>query len=88
MGGRYYSLESGFFEVFVTPFPDAGTRWLIGEGTDPAWSPDGSEVYYRSGSRLMAARVETTAGVRVLSRRVALNRTLVIVRPVGDAHGR
>jgi Tol biopolymer transport system component len=100
----YYSLDSGYFEIYVTEFPDTGTRWLIAEGTDPAWSPDGSEIYYRSGSRLMAARIDTASGVRVLSRRVAFEpfmpplyddyaihpngRTLALVRPVGDARGR
>jgi hypothetical protein len=49
----YYALDSGYFEIFVTAFPDTSTRWLIVEGTDPAWSPDGSEIYYRSGSHLM-----------------------------------
>jgi Tol biopolymer transport system component len=100
----YYSLDSGYFEIYVTPFPDTGTRSLIGEGTDPSWSPDGSEIYYRNGSRLMAARIDTALGVRVLSRRLVIEpfspplyddydihpdgRTLVLVRPVGDARGR
>ena len=68
----YYSLESGYFEVYVTPFPDAGTRWLIADGTDPAWSPRGDEVYYRSGNRLMAARIDAAGAIRVLSRRVVI----------------
>lgn len=100
----YYSLVSGYFEVYVTPFPDADTQWLIAEGTDPSWSPDGAEIYYRSGSRLMAARIDTAAGIRVVSRRVVIEpfspplyddydihpdgRTLVVVRPAGDAQGR
>jgi eukaryotic-like serine/threonine-protein kinase len=100
----YYSLDSGYFEIYVTEFPDTGARWLIAEGTDPAWSPDGSEIYYRSGSRLMAARIDLASGVRVLSRRVVFEpfmpplyddyaihpngRTLAVVRPVGDARGR
>jgi serine/threonine-protein kinase len=100
----YYSLEPSGFEVYVTPFPEGAARWLIAEGTDPAWAHDGSEIYYRSADRLMAARVDTAAGVRVLSRRVAVdpfspplyddydstpdNRALVMVRPLGDAIGR
>jgi eukaryotic-like serine/threonine-protein kinase len=99
----YYELESGRFEVYVTPFPDGGTRWLITDdgGSDPTWAPDGREVYYRSGDRLMAARIETQAGVRVVSRRLVVQpflpplyddydihpdgRTLVLVRPADDA---
>ena len=41
----YYTLETGIFEVYVTPFPEGGTRWLIAEGTNPTWSPDDTEVY-------------------------------------------
>jgi hypothetical protein len=90
--------------VCVAPFPGGGGRWSIAEGTDPAWAPDGHEVYYRSGDRLMAARVDTSIGVRVLSRRVVVEpflpplyddydihpdgRTVAIVRPVDDAVGR
>ena len=95
----YYSLDSGRLEVYVTPFPEGGSRWLIAEGTDPKWSPDGNEVYYRSGTRLMAARVERASGFRVTSQRTVVDpflpplfddydihtdgRTLVLVRPLG-----
>jgi Tol biopolymer transport system component len=100
----YYSLESGNFEVFVTPFPAGGTRWLIAEGTDPTWAPDDTEVYYRSGSRLMAARIDKTAGIRALSHRVVIepfqppmyddydihptDRSVVMVRPANRTQGR
>ena len=60
------------FEIYVTPFPETGARWLIGDGTDPSWSPDGSEIYYRNGSRLMAARLDSPSGMRVLSRRLVV----------------
>ena len=100
----YYSLDSGNFEVYVTPFPDGGTRWLIGEGTDPTWGPDAREVFYRSGTRLIAARVDRTAGFRVVSSRVVIDpfvpplyddydvhpdgKTLVFVRPSGSTQPR
>jgi serine/threonine protein kinase/Tol biopolymer transport system component len=100
----YYSLDTGNFEIYVTPFPNTGGRQLIAEGTDPVWSPDGSEIYYRSGVRLMAARVDRTSGVRVLSHRLVIEpftpplyddytihpngRTLALVRPAGEAFGR
>jgi serine/threonine-protein kinase len=100
----YYVSESGYFEIYVAPFPDSASKALIAEGTDPAWSPDGSEIYYRSGSRLMAARVDTSSGVRVLSQRLVLEpfnpplyddydihpdgKTLVLVQPAGDLRGR
>ena len=100
----YYSLDSGNFEIYVTPFPGAGTRWLIADGTDPTFSRDGNEVYYRSGPRLMAARIDKTSGVRVLSHRVVVEpflpplfddydihpdgRTLVMLRPAGSTQAR
>ncbi len=100
----YYLNDSGDFEIYVSPFPNTGSRWLIAEGTDPSWSPDGTDVYYRSGTRLMAARLDTASGVRVLSRRLVFEpftpplyddydihpdgKTLALVRPAGDARGR
>jgi eukaryotic-like serine/threonine-protein kinase len=62
----YYSLDSGSFEVLVAPFPEGRNRWLIAEGTDPSWSPDGNEIYYRRGTRLMAVRIDKAAGIRVV----------------------
>jgi hypothetical protein len=100
----YYAQDSGYFEVYATPFPNTGSKSLIDGGTDPSWSPDGSEIYYRLGSRLMAARVDTSSGVRVLSKRLVLEpflppmyddydihpdgRTLAVIRPAGGLRGR
>jgi hypothetical protein len=101
----YYVLSSGTFEVYVSPYPDGRTRWQVAEGTDPSWAPGGGgELYYRSGPRLLAARLNTTAGVKVLSVRVVADpflpplyddydihrdgRTLIMVRPVNPALGR
>jgi Tol biopolymer transport system component len=100
----YYLLDSGRFEMYVTPFPVGGARWMIGEGTDPAWSPDGTEIYYRSGPRLMAAHLDRSAGVKVVGRRVVVDpflpplyddydihhdgRTLTMVRPASRTQGR
>ena len=100
----YYVLNSGTFEVYVTPFPEGGSRWLIAEGTDPSWGPDGNEIYYRSGPRLIAARVDKTAGVKVSASRIVIDpflpplyddydihrdgRTVVVVRPANKTQGR
>ena len=99
----YYTLEKGNFQVYVTTFPEGGARWLISEegGRDPSWGPDASAVYYRSGDRLMAARIDTTGGIRVLDRRVVLTpfspplfddydihsdgRSIALVRPREDS---
>lgn len=99
----YYVLRSGAFEVYVTAHPD-GTPQQVAEGTDPAWAPDASELFYRSGPRLMAARLDKSAGVKVMSRRVVVDpflpplyddydihpktRGMVIVRPANRTQGR
>jgi hypothetical protein len=47
----YDSDESGQFEVYVRPFPDAyrGSRWQVSAagGRQPVWSRDGRELFYR-----------------------------------------
>jgi serine/threonine-protein kinase len=47
----YDSDESGQFEVYVRPYPQAysGGRWQISSngGRQPVWSHDGREVFYR-----------------------------------------
>lgn len=59
----YVSDESGRAEVIVVSCPEAtGKRQLSTEGgTEPVWSRDGLELFYRSGNRLM--RVDLSAGV-------------------------
>jgi serine/threonine-protein kinase len=55
----YQSDESGRAEIYVQGFPDPGERWPISTegGTDPAWSRDGRELFYRNLSRLMSVAV-------------------------------
>jgi serine/threonine-protein kinase len=58
----YSSNESGQYEVYVRPFPNAATgRWQvsIGGGAAPRWSPDGNELYFLNGNQLIAARIVT-----------------------------
>jgi len=46
----YQSNESGQFEVYVRPFPEADrqrTKVSPNGGTRPLWSPDGTELFYR-----------------------------------------
>ena len=57
----YTSNESGQFEVYVRPFPDAAAaRWQISTrgGAEPHWAHSGRELYYVSNdSRLNAVEV-------------------------------
>ncbi len=94
----YYVLNSNTFEVYATPYREAGTPWLIAEGTDPSWGPDGNEIYYRRGPRLMAARVDKAAGVKVPASRVVVDKRIrflsksldraVVVDNAGKTHQR
>ena len=55
----YVSNESGRDEVYVQPFPGPGGKWQVSVsgGTEPVWSHDGSEIFYRVGDKMMAVRV-------------------------------
>jgi serine/threonine protein kinase len=57
----YSSDESGQAEVYVRPFPEInGGKWQIstGGGSMPRWSPDGRQLFYRSGDAMMAVSIE------------------------------
>ena len=57
----YQSDGSGRYEVYVRPFPDVEAGlWQVSTagGVDPVWAPDGSELFFRQGNQLLAARVE------------------------------
>ncbi|HEY6930097.1 MAG TPA: protein kinase [Thermoanaerobaculia bacterium] len=59
----YTSDESGQSEVHVTSFPDASRHYRVssGGGTQPRWSPDGRELFYLSGTKMMSVPVERPA---------------------------
>jgi serine/threonine-protein kinase len=61
----YASNESGTPEVYVRPFPDAGSaRWQVSTagGRDPVWSHSGKELFYRSAKdQLMTVAVRPGA---------------------------
>ena len=59
----YYSDESGRGETYVRSFPNPEQRKvdISTEGSEPglAWAPDGRELFYLSGNRMMAVDIET-----------------------------
>jgi len=63
----YNSNESGRDEVYVRPFPDPGVKRLVSEGggTNPIWSRDGRELFYRRGGEFFVVAVETSGGFTV-----------------------
>jgi Tol biopolymer transport system component len=65
----YESNESGRFEVYVQPFPEAGGKWQMSSagGTQPRWRRDGKELYYVApDARLMAVTVAATPDGKTL----------------------
>jgi serine/threonine-protein kinase len=58
----YSSTENGRYEIFVVPFPEAGSaKWpvSVGGGLEPSWSASGTELFYRNGrAELVAVSVE------------------------------
>ena len=72
----YASDETGRDEVWVTSFPGHEQRMLVSNegGIAPVWSPDGREIYYLSGNRLMV--VEAVAGSELS---LGIPRTLIEV---------
>jgi serine/threonine-protein kinase len=56
----YVSDESGRDEVYVTSFPDMGRKDQVSTegGTEPLWSRDSKELYYRNGDQMMAVSVQ------------------------------
>ncbi len=66
----YESNESGQEEIYVRPFPNVTEgEWQIstGGGKDPVWSGKGDELFYRDGTSVMAAAVQTSPVFRATS---------------------
>jgi serine/threonine-protein kinase len=61
----YVSDESGRPETWVRPFPDQGTATQVSleGGTEPVWSPDGRELYFRRGTSFFAVAVDGATGL-------------------------
>jgi WD40 repeat protein len=63
----YVSDESGRQEIYVQPYPGPGGKWQVSAdgGTQPVWNPNGRELFYRSGDRMMAVEITTQPGFSV-----------------------
>jgi serine/threonine-protein kinase len=56
----YQSDETGRFEIYVKPFQGRGRKQPVSTngGTEPLWAPNGRELFYREGDKMMAVAVE------------------------------
>jgi serine/threonine-protein kinase len=61
----YLSNRSGEIQIFVSPYPDVTSEAPLqisrNGGFEPRWSPDGRELYFREGKRIMATSIERSA---------------------------
>jgi Tol biopolymer transport system component len=60
----YSSDESGRREIYVQPYPGPGGKRQISAegGQEPVWNPNGRELFYRSGKKIMAVDVDAKSG--------------------------
>jgi Tol biopolymer transport system component len=68
----YASNESGRYEVYVRPFPEAGEKRQVSAagGTQPRWRRDGHELFYVApDGRLMAVPISPARGTQALEAR-------------------
>ena len=48
--------------MYVSPYPKPDVKYLVSDekgGAQPVWSPDGRELFYLSGDKMMVAAVQT-----------------------------
>jgi Tol biopolymer transport system component len=68
----YSTNESTIPQVMVRPFPGPGgaTQVSVDGGTEPVWSPDGKQLYYRRGRQVIAVSFSADSVVTLGARRM------------------
>jgi hypothetical protein len=63
----YQSNETGRMQIYVISYPELGQKRPISTegGTEPAWRPQGGELYYRNGASMMAVAIRTSPALEV-----------------------
>jgi Tol biopolymer transport system component len=74
----YASNESGQFDIYVDAFPKPGTRVRVttAGGTEPRWSNDGRELFFRRGSAIHSVRVATDREIESITQLFDLGKTV------------
>ena len=65
----YVSDESGRNEVYIRPFPSAvgsSAKWQISTqgGGEPLWNRDASELFFRAGNKMLAAKIKMAPALK------------------------
>ena len=58
----YVSNEEGRDHVYVRPYPGPEVKFRVTEedgGGEPIWSPDGTELFYRTGNEMLVVSIQT-----------------------------
>ena len=84
----FTSDKSGREEIYVQPHPGPGPEYTISTegGTEPLWSPDGTELFYRGPDQLMSVAVEADGDLRAGAPRALFPDTYVPSGVVASAH--
>jgi serine/threonine-protein kinase len=63
----YTSDRTGQYEIYISPYPGPGREERIStQGGDQAvWAPDGRELFYREGDKMMAVSVTTQPSLKL-----------------------
>jgi Tol biopolymer transport system component len=58
----YFSKETQRNEIYIVTFPNPGGKWQVSTngGLTPVWSRDGKQLYYVSGTKMMAVDIKGT----------------------------
>jgi Tol biopolymer transport system component len=72
----YTSREAGQFEVYLRPFPGPDRRWPVSTqgGTQAIWNPNGKEIFYRDGNKMMVVEVAIMPDITLSPPRVLFER--------------
>jgi eukaryotic-like serine/threonine-protein kinase len=86
----YASDETGRFEVFVRPFPDAqSAKWQVSSdgGTSPHWSAQGNELFYLDAANAMqTAHVTTRPTFGIVSKERLFSASGYYISPWSQAY--
>ena len=72
----YRSNESGRTEVYIARFPGAAVKRQVSidGGDQPQWGPNGRQLFYLNGSRVMSVDLNTESGLPVGKPRMLFDR--------------
>ena len=83
----YVSSESGRSEVYVRPYPSLDRHWLVSTegGAEPVWATNGRELFYRSGDKMMVAKLEPGAELEMSKPAILFERPYAVDPVANDA---